>query len=503
MTAAHPIPMTDNLRPPPLLVVAITVLALLAGLWFASEGVRGTDQYTYLSDVETLAQNQPPLSNLYFPAKLLREGTDTTPNYFSHNGPLMQLVAMLSRKFDSYSSWIAINLASHLVVAGALFWVIGAQCNRSIAAWTTLLYLASPIAFWQSANILQEQFFAAVLALILFGYTFRHTGIGELLLITALALGILAHPLFIAPALLYPLLGLFITRKPRTILRTLLLIAALAIMLYLKSHSAEFYPSIFQPSLEIIITSAVPGGSNVFWHFAEYLPELNAELLINKFKVAALKHVFDLRHTAFYFYTNMAFLALGYLLLFHYRRYREQIFVIGLFLGLYAAIIVLQQNHARFQQIIAPASFLAIALALHHVTTRYLKPALVCLLFLTVAFDALLAKRLHDDSQLERTDLATIVKHTEFPVDARIAMLDVKPHGPLARAFRPLPVLTVWSSMLTEVSVERAFTLFDPSHILSVTTLPPQLKTLFQQTGTIDSRLFGQVGIYKQTTQKP
>jgi len=477
------------------------MLVLISSLWFASEGVRGTDQYTYLADVQTLALKQPPLSNLYFPAKLLREGADSTANNFSHNGPLMQLTALLSRKFDTYTSWISINLVSHLVVALALFMVIATHCNRSIASWTTLLYLASPIAFWQSANILQEQFFAAVLALILLGYTYRHTIAGELLLMASLALGIVAHPLFVAPALLYPVLALFITRKPRSILRVLLLTTALAVIVYLKTHSADFYPSIFQPSLKIIITSAVPGVSNVFWHFAENLPELNAGLLISKLKATTLKHVFDLRNTGFYLYTNMAFLALGYLSLFHFRRYREHILVIGLFLGLYAAIIVLQQNHARFQQIVAPASFLVIALALQHVTTRHLRTVLVSLLFLTLLFDTLLAKRLHDDSQMERTDLAAITSQTAFPADARIAMLDVKPHGPLAWAFRPLPVLTVWSSMLTEASVVRAFTLFKPSHILAVTPLPSELGALYQQTGSMNSIRFGRVSIYQQTAR--
>jgi len=108
----------------PLLALIVAFTVSIALIIYATNGVRGTDQYWYLADVSTLSAGNPPTTNLYYPGQLLRKsGAEELPNYFLHNGPMLALSSALTAYLTPHKVPVVTNscLANNKYAARAVF----------------------------------------------------------------------------------------------------------------------------------------------------------------------------------------------------------------------------------------------------------------------------------------------------------------------------------------------------------------------------------------------
>ncbi|OED36857.1 hypothetical protein AB833_25970 [Chromatiales bacterium (ex Bugula neritina AB1)] len=453
-----------------LLSIALVVSILL--IVHSASGVRGTDQYWYLADVEQLASNQPPITNLVYPGKILRDNDGVSPNYFMHNGPMLHFAALLSRVTSPYAAWISINLACHLLVALCIFAVTNVYTSKEFPYLLTSLYLLSPIAIWQTLNLLQEQFYAGILALCFMGYTYRKYTTAHCTLVAALTIGIASHPLFGVLAfcyLIYFFITSFISKKPNKFLASILLTALFTSASLI---TPVLFPSSFQSDLSAIITSSIPGKTNMMWHYSNANIPVSADLLLDKLLYVLKNQLFSLRNSPLYLYTNIASLACLYLVIYRRRNYSTILIPCCLALAAYAAIVVLMQLQPRYQQIVAPASFITIGLLAHslghRVPRHFYRLGTVALLIATTAVSVILAREARQQGVSEKIALDTLRnKLSSIPDDANVVIVDTKHELKLSYALRPRKVMAVRTEFLNAESTEFALSVFEPEFLIS------------------------------------
>lgn len=484
-----------------LLTLIIFLFSLLL-VSYGANGVRGTDQYWYFADAETIATGSPRLTNIFYPAKILREANSgTQPNYFMHNGPMLSAVGFLTQYFGIFYSWILLNAISHALCAIAIYKISKKYTSKEVAAWTTCLYIFSPIAIWQTLNLLQEQAYSGVLALALLGFVFRRNIASHMLLLLSLALGILSHPIFTALAFSYAILLVAGAIVKKRTLDAILGATSLIAFTLIKLYTNTLYPSSFQPDLSSIISGAIPGVTNMMWHYNDVPYPINSSLLIEKFIYAVQAHILELRATPLYMYTNIAILSGVLLLLFRFRTYREIILTTGLIISLYTAILLLMQTQARYQQIVAPASFVVIALAIYELRNR-INVNLArffggALLLLTILLSALMAQKTRTQGHHEATAIENVRKKLQFlPETSKVLTLDSEHELKLSYILRPRDILVARSDLIQSKSLVTAIRLFKPDYLVSTNQIEPDFLNISKKELVVDNYL-GRIHIYK------
>lgn len=460
---------TENTRHTSLFILYLITVTMLTAILLGAHGVRGTDQYWYLADVTTLIEGREPLSNLYFP-RIFIEGQEHA-NFFIHNGPALHLSAQLGKLIGAFNGWLAVNLISHLITAACIYLSAIRYTSRPISTACCFLYLVSPIAIWQSMNMMQEQFYGALLATIVLAFSYRSTKAAKIYLHLVLICSIAIHPVFTAIGLAYILTCIFksFQRKKTAELLGMLILAAVCGVVY---HLYYFiFPTTFQPTVLSVIRGSVPNLSSMLWHYSDSLPAIDSALLFYKLRVAAAQHT----HEFFvYFYTNLAALSAVYLLLFSRqpKQRRNLICLLCFILGLYFAITVLMQAQPRYQQIFASASFLLIALALNDIRA-YLSTTTKNIVFTTIASATItigvyLCYTANVQAKQEEHSLAQIAIGLEsLPSGSNIMLVNSDHETKLAYILSPRKVLSVKTHLLTTETYQRTIEIFQPGFIVS------------------------------------
>ncbi len=140
-----------------LVVIALSVFA-------ASAGVRGSDQYWYLADVETLIHRGMIVSDTIFPVGLLGPAGSLAPP-FIHNVLGTYLAAIPATIVGGYGGWVALNVVATLATSGLIYLAARTVADHWAAAVCAVAYPLLPITLWHTAQPLTEPstaFFAAL-----------------------------------------------------------------------------------------------------------------------------------------------------------------------------------------------------------------------------------------------------------------------------------------------------------------------------------------------------
>jgi|GEM_PF-4688855 len=520
------------------LVAGAAVLLALVLVVYAAEGPRGTDQYWYIADVQTLAAGREPLSNTWFPMGLLRAEADATTYSapFYHNGPLLHLAAALERRLPigTYAIWLTINALCLLITVWVVWQWLRRRVGLEVAGWTAAFAAIAPVTYWQIANVLRETWFGALSASAIALFFFvppRRRVLAEPALAFTLALGALAHPMFLI--LLVLLIGVraYQWLRRRSAARLATILPGLIAVLVVRSVAERWFPSSFQPDLTSIIVSAIPRGTNMAWHFSDVQATLDARFLTTKL-VEALRQQFVRPSSALiYLPVNAALLAwVALMIVAAQRAWRERtgpapsghsaiddpqtraidtdqrgvpplftLMVLGTFLGLYTAIVWLQQNHMRFQQLIAPASFILIGHAMHaFVPRRALVWLMTPLLVVCLIVSTLMARQLLAESVTEARDRdAVAAALPELGAQDRVLFVDHKRHDPLSFLLRPTPALFIRSSLISDASAREAIARFDPSVLVTREPALPYGLEGFERTRTLHTDSFDTLVVWQ------
>lgn len=483
------------------LLIGIFAICLFTVLVvFGGSGVRGSDQYWYVADVQSLIEGDAShTSNMYFPGKLLREGDNPTPNYFMHNGVAIHVAALLGRWLDAYHAWLILNAGLHLIAAFLVLACLSKFLKVSESVWIFAVYLLSPIALWQTINPLLEQSYAFITALFAFGYLHVNRVLGMMVLALAIGLGVMSHPIFLFPSLCVILMCCWELYKSRSKADLVILFLVCISFSFSFLYGKNLLPSSFQPSLEAIITSAVPGKSNMYWHYSFEQYPITFDLMLSKFISAIKIHFATLHFSPFFVFTNIAFLLTIWLLLFRFKKHVRYMLPVCIFFGLYATMILLQQNQPRYQQIVAPVTFLVLGLFI----SEYIKkiPLIVksTLVVAVVAVNLYVLNVSSKQSVIERDDIANIQrKLADIDGIHRLAIFDMMPHNPVSYAVRPKPLLAIRKDMLQDRYIEEALIRFGPDVVISKFPVESDyLGFQFQKIDNIDTAIFGDLYVYQ------
>ena len=430
--------------------------------------------------MEALAAKKAPVTNMYYPGPILRKNEISEPNYFMHNGPLPHIAASLGGAEKTYSSWILINLISHWVVAWVIFLIAKKYSNLRIANWSAAFYLLSPIAIWQSINMLQEQFYAGLLAISILGIIFHDRLLAHSITVAALITGILSHPIFLIIALIHATVIISTGLSKKSYKQALLGLFLAVVYLIIKKYTNLQFPSSFQPNLSAIIQGSVPRVSNMMWHYSDAQVPIDFSLIKNKISFAASEHFFRLKNAPIYLFTNIALFSYVYLLLLKRKNYHWTLWItLGAVFGCYLAILTLMQTQARYQQIISVVSFISIALACHQLASKiHLSPKLLSIarsaaLLTTLGISLFMAHSAHRQGSLEAVAMSQLTdRFSTLAEDARILILDSEHELKLGYILKPRKVLAVRSSFIEESSYSKSIELFEPTHAISTREIP-------------------------------
>lgn len=162
----RPLPISADARTQNGAAASLIVLLWIAFFFFASAGVRGSDQFWYVSEVRAIMEGDPR-SNSLWPHFVFSDDNYLQSRPFVHQGILPYFVGLWKGILDPYKAWILSNLlfvlSSAVLIYSSLYKL---RVNKSVAIWAALLFLSLPLTFWLATQPMNESavgFFCALL----------------------------------------------------------------------------------------------------------------------------------------------------------------------------------------------------------------------------------------------------------------------------------------------------------------------------------------------------
>ncbi|CAK8717208.1 hypothetical protein GKODMF_08800 [Candidatus Electrothrix gigas] len=358
-----------------LLSLCVIIFILLAS-YGASGGLRGSDQYWYVDDVNALLIGNGPISNNIYPASIFQETQLRLPRPFVHNFPIIYMVLPAAMLLGPFNGWILINLLSSFLSVLLIGLTVKRSTGDSNAAMGAgLFYLLLPVVFWNSIQTLSEPSLSFGVSLFLWIYVSEIPSFRRFLFLT-----IVTGLLFLSKSnfiLLFPLILLSFLIHTKSLSRNNLLSALvlIAILFFFFTLSHFFFASNFDYSyIDALMMATSKYPSNMAQYYA---PEsLNFSLLPFLFKVA---HNLKTQITGgnlisfLLFYLPFNASVAGVVLLAVRKRIIDRpVQAAAVFVGIFLITIAVFQNQFRYQLMAWPA----VVVALFHLAQKQglLKP---------------------------------------------------------------------------------------------------------------------------------
>jgi hypothetical protein len=358
------------------IVVALVVFA-------ASGGVRGSDQYWYVTDVERLVTGSGPTTTSVFPVGLL--GSESAlPPPFIHNVLSVYMAAVPATVLGPFEGWIALNVASILATAGFIYLAAREAAPAWAAGLAALLYPLLPVTVWHAAQPLTEASIAVFAACTMFLVARAGSSFVGWLAVTA-SLGLLylsRHSylplLLIVPFALLAARGIRASGNWRVALAAaagLAVAAAIPILV----REWLFGSESVQQSYGRLLHTAVPGQTDNMWfnfdlspaNIADALP-LRAELILAKLQhVNEQFLVFPSVPLAVFYWTFNVLAILALIMLWRTRRDPQRRTIVAAALApvaVHFATILLFQNQVRYTLAALPGLLVVLAIAIGSVS---------------------------------------------------------------------------------------------------------------------------------------
>ena len=180
----------------------VTIILVGALVLYGSNGLRGTDQYWYIGDTQSIINGDTSsTTTIFFPGPLIRDQAIQRTNYVLHNSFMLPMAAYVGQITGAYAGWITLNFIFHVLISVCIFYSGKRFLDECQASWLACLYLVTPIAVWQTINPLLEMSFAAITGLCVYAYVYREHQLARYLLAAALCIGVASHPIFLVPAI--------------------------------------------------------------------------------------------------------------------------------------------------------------------------------------------------------------------------------------------------------------------------------------------------------------
>lgn len=348
----------------------LLILVWLGLFLYASGGVRGSDQYWYVSEVRAVVAGDPRTNSLW-PHFLLGDPNYIESRPFIHQGAMPYIIASLGGVLDPYRAWIAFNL----IAAGLGAWLIYTSLRRldaspRVAGIAATLYLLLPSTLWHASQPLVETTVALLSAAMIAVAVRPWNPVVKFAVLIVLAMIGQQIITIFQPVLLAVLAGFLWaewrgggTRSIRLTLLYLLIAGLCFLLISLKESTLGF-------SITQLMMNGTPGGTNMdLWLHEGTLP-FSPRLFMGKLFANLLVFATPNTNQIFFLPFFALLLAIGVGLFAKWRQ-RADIrallvgYVVLVALGVYAIVIMLHQNQARYILYILPILIVAAAW-LHH-----------------------------------------------------------------------------------------------------------------------------------------
>ncbi len=351
------------------LLVAILLTVFLLLVIFASSGVRGSDQFWYLAEVESILHGQGVQTNNIFPPAAYNDKPNL-PLPFIQNSPIVYIPLLLGFFVGAYKGWILTNLIFAILTALLIYKIVKKYTVPKIALSTAIVYLLLPLTFWQTTQVLVEVIIAFFVVLLIYIYTnFEEDSILKYFLLTIVSIFLMLSKMNFLPVLvLIAILYVFhngISKKTITIGISFVILGCLAYGLLnplFPNQSSSFHNQ--QPALNII-NVGVPGKSTNMDSYFNIKPGvISKSQLVENLMIKAkynLKQQFISRDKAgliFYLPFNIMIIFLFYLFYIYKKKKDKKLlyiaFIGAFFLALHLATIIIFQNQFRYMLMVLP-----------------------------------------------------------------------------------------------------------------------------------------------------
>lgn len=167
----------------------ILLCFIVFGFLISQAGLRGSDQYWYVADTESLLNGTGVQTNNIFASNILNDSIVQNKG-FIHNVPQVYMAVIPGLLFGAFNGWLIINALFSIVTAILIFYTLKKFLPFTVSSLIALQFLVMPLTFWQSYQPLAESFQGLLLTSILYVY-YRDQKINRyylLLLLTVLLL---------------------------------------------------------------------------------------------------------------------------------------------------------------------------------------------------------------------------------------------------------------------------------------------------------------------------
>lgn len=489
----------------PALVFALALLLLFACVLASSGYTRGTDQFWYVADVESLVRGQHVTNNIY-PANLAMPGP--LPRSFVHNNITLYLVVPLATLLGGHWGWLATNLVCTVGSALLVFMSLR-QVSVRVAALVASLFLLLPLTVWLTCTELSEPIYGFLATVCLFLWLQAKQPLGQALFVVAAAAAALAKD-NLAILFLVPVVGLCLGRGEgrRTVGSTMYLggITVLGLAIFALLRSTVFTENV-NYSLAARLIFAVPARSDNMAYgsiFSVQSPNFEWALLWEKLarNILGLAR-FTPAEASFIlpFYTLLS-LFLWYLvrnwkrLQLECKETRASLVTIILIVS-YFAVVLLFQNQVRYTYFVIPSLLVSTSLLVRW-TERKVKMLGLCIACL-VTVAPVLALRIRKEATQQFVETKRIEQSVESHLVDKTPLLILRELEDgrfiqVAFAVRPRPALIIDQDGFCN-QLERYRARFDARYIIGRASFLAVRSKHVADIGQVSGRYAG-YGIY-------
>jgi len=396
-----------------LILVIISIFIFLI-YWGSSSGVRGTDQYWYLADAESLINGQGVQTNDIYPVSVYKE-IQSIPRPFVHNILNLYFVILPGIFFGAYTGFIIMNILCSFLTAFFIYKTIIIYTKYQPALLISSLYLLLPITVWQTAQPLAEASIAPLVALLMLLYakisiSNNNNLYNWLILVFISGLLILCRLSFLPIIFVIPIIYLIHNRPIKIKNMFNMVILFILGFLFLLIQKNFFESNVSIPLLQGIINwnnDKYGNMGNCFDLYPKPITVLNFINVLFANTIKALKIQFlSLNSLGILFYLPfnlMAIISLILLFKSKSKKIKNITFIAILFFLLHLLTVILVQNQFRYMLVIIPPLLIVTGIALGNwkriirfLNKKYVIFILILILILT-PIDFLLANRLHNE----------------------------------------------------------------------------------------------------------
>jgi hypothetical protein len=410
-------------------LVTIIFVSLIS---FAASDIRGTDQYWYTADVETLLVGGKTTNNVY-PAQLMSPETQI-PCPFMHNILNLYLVLPLAKVFGAFWGWVITNIIATVLTAMLIALLVAMVADKWVSALTYTLYLLLPLTVWQSSQPLAEATIAPFVALGVLAYIRAKTNkkLWGIALVAACA-AYYCRLSFLPILFVIPIAYLVQSRPLRT-RNVLPALGLLSLSIFIIIIGKMIFVQGMPTSFGKMIVNAIPGvNRNMDFLFSLSPRPITTRELWLKISAPLSYQLLPRSRSSQIFYLPFNLLTVLSLYLYFTKKTPKEARIahcVAVLLLLHIATIIIHQNQFRYLLVITPAVLAGSAVILNKIKflqskRRQLGLLMVLAIFLT-ASNVPIVTRLRKEGFRERklrTALSstfdnTIAKDESVIVDA-------------------------------------------------------------------------------------